>query len=118
MIGNGEVLTACLVSKSAGKPALSDAGGSDQQQAVALPDPVAAGQLHEEIAVEAAGGAEVDILDLGVVAQLGGAGSRLEALLAAGGRLAFEKQGKPFAMLEASGFRLHLEFLIGACHAC
>lgn len=48
---------------------------------MALPDPVAAGELQEEIAIEAAGGAEVDILDLGVMAQLCGTGSRLEALL-------------------------------------
>ena len=48
-----------------------------------MPDPVAAGELQEQIAVEAAGGAEVDVLDLGVMAEPGGTGSRLEALLAA-----------------------------------
>lgn len=59
------------------------------------------------------GGAEVCVLDPGVMAQLCGAGPRLEALLPARGRLAFEQQRKPFAMLETSGFRLRLEFLMG-----
>src|SRR5690606_34094553 len=71
MIGDGEVLAACLVSERAGQPALADAGGSDQQETVMVPDPVAAGELQEQIAVEAAGGAEVDVLDLGVMAEPG-----------------------------------------------
>ena len=117
MIGDGEVLAACLVSERAGQPALADAGGSDQQETVMVPDPVAAGELQEQIAVEAAGGAEVDVLDLGVMAEPGGTGSRLEALLAARRRLALKKESEPFAMLEAPHFRLGLEFVIGACHA-
>lgn len=32
VIGDGEILAACLVSERAGKPALSDAGRADQQQ--------------------------------------------------------------------------------------
>lgn len=56
-----------------------------------LPDPVAAGELEKQIAVEAAGGAEVDVLDLGVMTEPGGTGSRLEALLAARRRLALKK---------------------------
>lgn len=118
MIGEGEVLAAGSVSERAGQPALADAGGPDQQEAVVWPDPVAVGELQEEIAIEAAGGAEVDVLDLGVMAQPRGARSRLEALLPARGRLAFEQQRKPFAMLEVSRFRLRLEFLIGAGHVC
>ena len=55
MIGDGEVLAACLVSECAGQPALADAGGSDQQETVVLPDPVAAGELQEQIAIKAAG---------------------------------------------------------------
>ncbi|WP_197434458.1 hypothetical protein V6582_21795 [Agrobacterium vitis] len=38
MIGDGEVFTACLVSESAGKPALAHAGWPDHEQAVTLPD--------------------------------------------------------------------------------
>ena len=48
-----------------------------------VPDPVAAGELQEQIAVEATGGAKVDVLDLGVMAEPGGTSSRLETLLAA-----------------------------------
>src|SRR5690606_34051113 len=51
MIGDGEVLVARLVSESACKPALADAGGSDHEQAVALPDPVTSGKLQEQIAI-------------------------------------------------------------------
>ena len=41
-----------------------------------VPDPVASGEPQEQITIEAAGGAEVDILDLGVMAEPGGTGSR------------------------------------------
>jgi len=117
MIGDGEVLAACLVSGCAGKLALADAGWPDQQETVMLPDPVASGELQEQIAVKAAGGAEVDVLDLGVMAEPCRAGCRLEALLAARRRLALQKKSEPFAMLEAPRFRLGLELVIGARHA-
>lgn len=47
---------------------------------------------------QGAGGAKISVLDLGVIALLCRAGSRLEALLAERGRL--EQQSKPFTMLE------------------
>lgn len=55
--------------------------------------PVATRQLEEEIAVEAAGGVEVDVLDLGVTVQFCGARPRLEALLAARRHLPLEQKG-------------------------
>lgn len=82
-----------------------------------LPDPVAAGELQDEIAVKAASGAEVDVLDLSVMTQPGRTGSRLEALLAARRRLTLQKKSEPFATLEAPRFRLGLELVKGACHA-
>ena len=62
-----------------------------------VPDPVAAGELQEQIAVEAAGGAEVDVLDLGIMAQFCGTCPGLEALLAARRRLAcwFPRRSEP-----------------------
>ena len=82
-----------------------------------LPDPVAAGELQEQITVKATGSAEVDVLDLSVMAQPCRAGSRLEALLAAHGCLALQKKSEPFAMLETPHFWLGLKLVIGACHA-
>lgn len=80
-----------------------------------VPDPVAAGELQEQIAVEATGGAKVDVLHLGVMAEPGGTSSRLETLLAARRRLALQKKSEPFAMFETPRFRLSLELVIGAC---
>lgn len=90
--------------------------GSDHQYAVALADPVASGELQEEIAIEPTGGAEVNVLELGVVAEVCGPGPGLEALLTACGGLLLKKKSEPFAVLEVPGFRLRVEFLIGACH--
>lgn len=90
MIGDGEILASGLVAEGAGEPALADTGRPHQQEIVKLADEVAAGELEEEVAVETARGAEVDILDLGVMAQPGGAGTGLETLLTAGRHLAFD----------------------------
>lgn len=117
MIGDGEVLAACLVSERAGQPALADAGGPNQQEIVMLPDPITAGELQEQVAIEAAGGAEVDVLDLGVMAELRGTGPCLEALLTARGRFPFEQDREPFTVLELSRLRLRLEFVIRVRHA-
>ena len=117
MIGDGEVLPASLLSKRAGKPTLADTGGAGQQEAVPLADPVTAGELEEEPAIEPPGGAEVGVLDLRVVAQPCGAGACLEALLAPQRRFVFEKKGEPFAMFEGSGFGLRIEVLEAFGHA-
>jgi hypothetical protein len=105
------------VSESARKPALADTGRSDHQYAVALPDPVTSAELRKEIAIEATGGSEVNVLKLGVVADVCGPSPGLEALLAACGGLSLKKKREPFAVLEVPDFRLRVEFLIGACHA-
>src|SRR5665213_1477583 len=63
-----------------------------------LGDPVAAGELEEQRPVEAAHGTVIDVLDAGAMAQLGGAGARLEAILSAPGRLMLEQQAEPFGM--------------------
>lgn len=82
-----------------------------------LADPVAAGELEEEPAVEAARRLELDILDTGVVAQSGGANPVLEALLTAHRALAFEQEGKPVDMFEGAAFGLGLKFLEASGHA-
>ena len=80
-------------------------------------DPLAAGKLEEEAAVETAGSSEVDILDTGLVAQTSGTGAGLEALLAAHRHLVVEQQGEPFAMLQGPGLGLGFEVLEGLRHA-
>ncbi|GLS34951.1 hypothetical protein GCM10010869_05390 [Mesorhizobium tianshanense] len=67
MVRDREILAACLVAERAGQPALPDAGWSDQEQAMALSDPVACRQPHEEIAIKTAGCPEIGVLDLGVM---------------------------------------------------
>ena len=117
MIGDGQVLPTSLVSEGAGQPTLSDAGRACQQQPMTLANPVAGGELEEERAVEPALGAEIDIFDLRVMTQLGGTGARLEPFLLAQCRFLLEKDGKPFTMVKAAGFRLGGEVLEAFGHA-
>src|SRR5260370_16025919 len=64
-----EALAAGLVAESASQPRLSNAGRADHDQVVMLADPFAGGELPEQGAVEAAMGAEIDVLDDGGLAQ-------------------------------------------------
>jgi hypothetical protein len=59
------------VAKRASKATLANAGGSAQDQIVVRLDPLAAGELLEQGAVEAARGAVIDVLDGGMLAQPG-----------------------------------------------
>jgi len=111
IIGDGEILAACLMTHCAGRPALADASRPCDEEAVVLADPVAAGERHEQIAVEAAGGTKVGILDLRIMGKLGSPGAGFEMLLAAHGGFAFEQDGKPFSMLKTARFGLCVELL-------
>jgi hypothetical protein len=53
------------VAEGAGQPGLADAGRPGQQQPLVAVDPLARGEALEQGAVEAAGGAPVDVLDAG-----------------------------------------------------
>jgi hypothetical protein len=105
------------MTKGTGKPTLAGAGRACQQEPVTLAYPVAACELEEERAVEASLGAEVDVLDLRVMTQPGGAGTSLKALLAPHRCFLLEQDGEPFAMIEGAGFRLGSEILEGFGHA-
>jgi hypothetical protein len=76
-----------------------------EEQSLPLANPVAAGKLEEEPAVEPPDGTKVGVLDLGLVAQAGSAGSGLDAFLATQRRSPLEQQGEPVAVLQdaASG---------------
>ena len=72
-------LPAGLPAERAGEPAFIDAARPRDHQAAPGADPVAAGELQEKGAVEAAMGAAVDVLDAGGAAQIqpGGGGDRI-----------------------------------------
>ena len=74
VVGDGEILAAGFVAERAGQPALADPGWSGEQQPMPGADPVTAGELEKEPAIEAAGGAVVDVLDAGLMPQLNRAG--------------------------------------------
>jgi hypothetical protein len=84
---------------------------------VALTDPVAAGELEEQRAIETADGAVVDVLDAGGMAQPGGAGAGLEALLPAQRHFLFDDEREPFGMAEAGGLWVGGEILEALGHA-
>ena len=65
MIGDGEILSAGFLPERAGEPALANPAQAGDQQIMFGADPLAAGELEEEGAIEAAGGAVIDVLDGG-----------------------------------------------------
>lgn len=117
MIGDGQIIAAGLLSEGTGEPAPADAAGAGEQQVMAGAEPVVAGELEEQGAVEAAGGAVVDIFDAGGLAQLGGAGAAFELLLPAQVRLLLQEQGQPLGVIEAAALGLGGQLLEAAGHA-
>ena len=83
MVEDGEVLPAGLVAECRSEPGFADATGAGDDEIAPVTDEVARGELLEQGALNPAGGAEVDVLDGGIVPQLGGLGTCIEALLAA-----------------------------------
>jgi len=71
LIEHGAIVAAGLVAERRGEPALADAGGAADQQIDMVVDPLAFDQHRQQGAVEAARGAIVDVLDAGLLAQLG-----------------------------------------------
>ena len=71
-----------------------------------LADPVATCQLQEHLAIEPARRAVVDILDRRLMAQLGGFGAALEALLLAQRAFALEQNAEPLRMAERGTLRI------------
>jgi hypothetical protein len=81
-------------------------------------DPLAAGELMERGAIEAAREAVIDLLDDGVAAQPGIAQPGGEALVVAMGDLAIDQQAEPIGMGERRAFAGGFEFGEGLGHAC
>ena len=66
-----------------------------------LADPVATGQLQEHRAIKSTRCPVIDILNRGLVAQLGGLGAALEALLLTQCALVLEQNAQPLRVTEA-----------------
>ena len=108
LIEHRAVVAAGLVAEGTGKPTFADAGRAAQDQIVVRVDPLAAGELVEQGAIEAARGAVIDILDDGMVAQPGIAQPGGQALVAAMRHLAIDQQAEPIGMGEAWRLRRRL----------
>src|SRR5918994_581326 len=117
MIHHREVLPAGLLAQRACQPTFADPCGSRQQQPASLADPVAAGELEKEPAIQTTGSPEVDVLDMSIMAQVSRPGPALKPLLAAQGRLALEQERKPVAMLQSTRLWLGLQILEAFGHA-
>ncbi|GGI34054.1 hypothetical protein GCM10010987_77500 [Bradyrhizobium guangdongense] len=66
-------------------------------------DPLPFDQHRQQAAVEAARGAIVDVLDAGLLAQLGVLQPLRQPLVASQRRFAFEQEREPFGVAEACG---------------
>src|SRR5262249_20078578 len=71
LVEYGAIVAAGLIAERRGEPALADAGGPADQEVGVLVDPLAFDQRPQKAAVEAGGGAIVDVLDAGLLTQLG-----------------------------------------------
>jgi hypothetical protein len=106
LVEHGQVLPAGLVAERTGQPRLADPGRTGQQTMPPLTDPVAAGQLQEQRAIQAARRAVIDILDRGQVAQPGGLGTTFKAFLLAQRALAPQQNAQPLGMAERPALRV------------
>jgi hypothetical protein len=99
-----------LLSQSTGDPGLAHTGCAVDDQIEPLVDPAAGGQLKHQCLVEPARCAVVQILDTGVVLELGLAQTRLQAPILAFGHLPVDEQAE--ALLEAKRLALgHVHLL-------
>src|SRR5690349_1128683 len=78
LVDDGVVVAAGLLAEGAGQPGLPHPGRPLDDQVLPGLDPAALGELLEQGAVETAAAAPVDVLDAGLVAQLGEPQPRLE----------------------------------------
>ena len=89
-------ISAGLVGQGAGQPGLAAAGGAGDQQVARMAQPVAAGQLRDQAAVQAPAGAPVDVLDAGRAhLELGCLEQPGHAAVVAPGNLALHQQRQP-----------------------
>lgn len=103
LIEHGAIVTAGLVAKRRGEPALADAGRAADQQVGMVVDPAALDKLREQRAIEATRAAVVDVFDARLLAQLRVAQAGGEPFVVAQRGFTFEQQREPFSVTEACG---------------
>ena len=91
--------------------------GPFDDQVLRLVDPAAGDQGLEQGAVETAGGAVIDVLDGGLMAQPGIAQPGPQPSLVALGDFAVEQQAEPFGVRQRGAGRVRLQLGEGAGHA-
>ena len=99
----GEAAATGPFDERATEEALADPGGTDQDQVVAFGDPGAGAEGQDLLAVEPARVGEVDGLEGGRMAQLGGAEPPLQFALLAGRPLGVDEQAEAFLEAERGG---------------
>src|SRR5271169_1946989 len=102
IIEHRSIITACLVSERAGEPALARAGFPGDQEVVSPADPVAGRELGEQRLVETARRPRVEILDGGVLPEVGKLEPRDEPPAFALDGLAIDKEADPLLEHERS----------------
>ncbi|MGY4350102.1 hypothetical protein ACVWXM_006595 [Bradyrhizobium sp. GM7.3] len=64
LVEDGKAVAAGLVAERAGKPGLAGAGWADNDQVVAVTDPLTGDEVLEERTIETTGGAIIDVLSM------------------------------------------------------
>jgi hypothetical protein len=105
------------VAERTGNPALADTGWSDDQQILVSLDPLAGDEPLEQRLIEAARRLHVDVLDDGVLPQLGEAQAVHQSLVLPFGCFPVDEQSEPFVKAECGDVGLPLLFIQGLSHA-
>src|SRR5947209_10132711 len=116
LVEHRKALAAGLVAESASQPRFADTGRANEAKMMMLADPFTARELEEESTVEAAVGAEIDVLDDGRLAQPGLAQTAGEPLVLATGRFAVDEQPEPILATEFAGIGSALQLDEGIGH--
>ena len=116
LVEDGEAVAAGLVAERAGKPGLAGAGWADNDQVVAVTDPLTGDEVLEERTIETTGGAIVDVLDGGGLTELGTGQAAREAAVVAGSDLAIDEEAEPIGVRHPGRLGIVLQFDEGIGH--
>ena len=117
LVEDGAVVAAGFVAKRTGEPRLAEPSGAGDDQIVAGIDPAAGGKPLEHGPVELARMLVVDILDHGLMPEIGVFKPRFQAFVAAVTCLAVQQQAEPFGQAERGGIARGQKLPEGLGHA-
>ncbi len=100
----------------AGDEALADAGGTGDEHVLLASDPVAARQLEHCIAIQMPIGSVVEILDTGLLAQVGASQTGLHTCVSARSSFSIDQKAEPFEKAELFVLWLGQLFAQGVGH--